>query len=464
MRAVIYCRVSSDPHQRGKSVTEQEAECRALAEKNGWDIAEPVLVDNDRGASRYSRGERPAYKQLADILRTGDVLVTWEASRAQRDLAAYLQLRELCTERGVLWCYSGKVHDLTAGDDRFITGLDALLAEKEVEQSRERILRAVRANAAAGKPHGKLPYGYMIVRDPTTGDPVDRVPDPETAPIVREAFGRVLSGEPLNVVVRDLNARGIPGPRPRRDGTPAPWIAVTLRKIIESPTYAGLRTHRGEVIGPATWEPLVTAEDHERMRALLADPARLTHRGCEPRWLLSGIALCGVCDARLRAQRNRTNMSYMCTNGFHVSRKTGNLDTYVVENVIRRLEGQDLAFGLDDADIELTQAREAAAALQRRLDAFADEAATGALSPSALARVEARIAPQIAAAEKRVRSLISSPLVAELAGRDAREKWFALPIRQQRELLRAVVDVRVLPTSQGYRGPTTAENVTLTWR
>ncbi|WP_287001199.1 recombinase family protein, partial [Gordonia sp. UBA7860] len=146
VRAIIYCRVSSDPRQRGKSVTEQESDCRAVASTHGWDVGE-VLVDNDRGASRYSRGQRPAYERLAHILAPGDVLVTWEASRAQRDLAAYLELRELCASRGVLWCYSGKIHDLNAGDDRFVTGLDALLAEKEVEQTRERVLRAVRANA-----------------------------------------------------------------------------------------------------------------------------------------------------------------------------------------------------------------------------------------------------------------------------------------------------------------------------
>lgn len=438
MRAIIYCRVSSDPRQRGKSVGEQEIECRATASANGWEVGE-VLVDNDRGASRYSKGDRPAYRRLAEILSPGDVLVTWEASRAQRDLAAYLQLRTLCEERGVPWCYAGKLHDLTAGDDRFVTGLDALLAEKEVEQTRERVLRAVRANAAAGRPHGKLPYGYMIQRDPVTGESVGRIPNPETAPIVRELVRRVLAGETLYSLARELNDRGIPAPRPRRDGSPARWIPVTLRKIIESPTYAGLRTHRGRVIGEGTWEPLITVDEHERLKAMLADPARLTHRGSEPRWLLSGIATCGVCGGPMRHQVNRGDHAYICVGGFCVSRKTQWVDDYVEEAVVRRLESYDFDADLDDADEAYAAAREETRALRQRLDAFTDQAADGDMPPEVLARIVARLTPQIEEAEARARRQVRSPLVAATAGVSARDRWERLTVVDRRELLRALL-------------------------
>ena len=462
MRAIIYCRVSSDPKQRGKSVTEQESDCRAIASANGWDVAH-VLVDNDRGASRYSTGTRPAYAQLADTLQPGDVLVTWEASRAQRDLAAYLDLRELCAQRNVLWCYSGKIHDLSTGDDRFTTGLDALLAEKEVEQSRERILRAVRANVAAGKPHGKLPYGYMIQRDPDTGESLGRIPHPDTAPIVRELVRRVLAGDSLYSLAKDLNARGVPAPRPRRDGTPAQWIPVTLRKIIESPTYAGLRVHRGHVVGTGTWEPLITVDEHERLKALLADPARRTQRGSEPRWLLSGVAICGECEGRITRLNNRGYESYVCRDGAHVARKICDVDAYVVELVIRRLESQDLVTELGAEDGEYAAAVEAARALRQRLDAFADSAADGELSPAALARVEAKLLPQIERADARVRRLVRSPIVAQAAGADARARWEVMSVRDRRDLVRALVEVRICRVGKGRRGRQVGDGIELTW-
>src|SRR3954470_1662349 len=214
MRAAIYTRVSSDPNERGRSVSEQEAECRAVCDRNGWKVVD-VLSDNDRSASRYAVKSRPAYQQLIERVDAGDcdVLVTWEASRAQRDLAAYASLRDLCERRGVLLSYSGRTFDMADADDRFGTGLDALLAERESDQTRKRVLRAVRANAEKGRPHGKLLYGYRREYDPGTRELIGQVPDPQTAPVVQEAARRVLAGETPYAVAQDFNRRGIRPPR-----------------------------------------------------------------------------------------------------------------------------------------------------------------------------------------------------------------------------------------------------------
>ena len=195
MDAVIYTRVSQDRSGLARSVAEQESECRAVCEREGWAVLD-VLVDNDAGASRWSKSDRPGYQRLAELLKLGNVgvLVTWEASRAQRDLSAYVQLRDLCAERGVRWCYSGRTFDLSRPDDRMTTGLDALLSEREADVTRERVLRALRARVEAGTPHGKVAYGYRRVIDPVTGASSGRIPDQATAPIVREACRRALAG------------------------------------------------------------------------------------------------------------------------------------------------------------------------------------------------------------------------------------------------------------------------------
>ncbi|MGW2096080.1 recombinase family protein [Promicromonospora sukumoe] len=461
MRAVIYCRVSSDTSNIGRSVTEQEAECRALCEREGWTVAD-VLVDNDRGASRYSRKDRPAYRKLQRVLQEGDALVTWEASRAQRDLAAYVQLRDLCVDRNVLWCYSGRIYDLSRGDDRFITGLDALLSEKEVEEIRNRVLRGVRANLAAGRPHGKLPYVYRILRDPVTGEPLERVPDEETAPIVREMARRTLAGEAMYSIVADLNARGISGPRPGRDGQPVLWLPAVARRMIENPTYAGLRTHRGEVTGPATWQGLITVDEHQRIKSIFADPKRRTnHRGSAPRWLLSGIAVCSVCGATVRRQKNRGYGTYSCVAGFCVSRVIEPTDALVVESVLRRLESVDVIEHLTEQDSVAADARVELEALRTRLDAFTDSAAAGEVSPAALARIEQRLRPQIVEAERRVRAAFSSPIVAELAGPHARTRWVELSLEDQRAVVKALATVRILKTRR--RRTFDPASVEITW-
>jgi site-specific DNA recombinase len=241
MRAALYCRVSSDPRGTGRSVSEQETECRAVCEREGWEIA-TVFTDNDRSASRYATKGRPAYEELSRFVAAGkaDVLVTWEASRFQRDLDAYVKLRELCRGLNVLWSYSGRTFDLSRTDDRLTTGLDALLAERESDQTRERVMRAVRANAVAGRPHGKLLYGYRREYDGKTGALVAQVVDEATAPIIREAATRFLAGETAYGIAQDFRNRGISAPRGGQ------WDLNQIKRTLTNPGYNGKRVHQGE--------------------------------------------------------------------------------------------------------------------------------------------------------------------------------------------------------------------------
>ena len=80
MRAAIYTRVSQDAQRRMRSIEEQEAECRAWAERESWCVVR-VWSDNDRSASRFARKERPSWQglmvELADELSTS----SWYGSR-----------------------------------------------------------------------------------------------------------------------------------------------------------------------------------------------------------------------------------------------------------------------------------------------------------------------------------------------------------------------------------------------
>jgi len=451
MDAVIYTRVSQDPSGHGRSVAEQETECRAVCDREGWTVCD-VLVDNDAGASRWSKSDRPAYRRLAELLKVRDVgvLVTWEASRAQRDLSAYVQLRDLCAGRGVRWSYSGRTFDLSRPDDRMTTGLDALLSEREADVTRERVLRALRARVEAGTPHGKVAYGYRRVIDPVTGVSSARVPDEKTAPVVREACRQALAGEAMMAIARDLNERGIPAPRPGRDGMPVKWTGPQVKRMVVSPTYAALRTHKGVVVGPATWPALISEADHFTLRSRLNDPSRLTKRDSAVKHLLVGIARCGVCGAVCRRIKNRATPSYSCAEKHCVSRSETFLDDYVTAVVLARLRRPDMADLLagDDAvaHASLNEARE----LRGRLEAFYDAAAAGDLTPAALARIEATMLPKIRAAEH-ASTASAHPVLAEFVGNDPAEVWDQLSVVQRRALVQALLTPVILRTRQGAR-------------
>jgi site-specific DNA recombinase len=461
VRAAIYTRVSSDPNERGRSVAEQEAECRAVCERNGWEVT-AIFTDNDRSASRYATKDRVQYQRLIEHVEAGDcdVLVTWEASRAQRDLMAYARLRDLCERKRVLLSYSGRTYDMSEADDRFGTGLDALIAERESDQTRKRVLRAVRANAAKGRPHGRLLYGYRREYDPATRQLLGQVPDEQTAPVVREAARRVLAGETPYAVAQDFNRRGIPTP----SGAVRGWDLTQVRRLCVNPGYAALRVHQGQVVGDADWPPLLDPATHHSLVARLGDPTRRSQRDSAIRHLLSGIAVCGVCDGRIRVQKNRGFLAYLCVDGFHVSRRQDQADALVEAVTVARLQRPDILELLTDDDDEaviaaLTEAREKRA----RLDGFYDAAAAGNLSPAALARIEATLLPEIAAAERRAQRVGLPPLVADTAGPSAADRWDALSLPQRREVIKALMTVRILPTGRGVR-EFNPEHIEITWR
>ncbi|MGU3294354.1 hypothetical protein [Williamsia sp. M5A3_1d] len=112
--------------------------------------------------------------------------------------------------------YGGQLVDLD--EPKFV--IDGMMSEQEAKKTQERILRAHRANLADGKPYGRVPCGYKIVRDPETGKSIGRTPDPDRVPLVLEAARRVLAGQSFGSVVRWIETKD-----------PIGWDSAKLRRI-----------------------------------------------------------------------------------------------------------------------------------------------------------------------------------------------------------------------------------------
>src|SRR5882757_1322546 len=145
LRAFIYDRNSRDPHRLGTSVRDQDVDNQRLCDMYGWTVS-GRFQDPGRSASRYATRKRDDYEAMVERIRAGDcdVLVMWEASRGYRNSRAYLDLRDLLEAKGILLCYNGRVYNMARSDDRYITGLDALNAERDADAIRDRNLRTAR--------------------------------------------------------------------------------------------------------------------------------------------------------------------------------------------------------------------------------------------------------------------------------------------------------------------------------
>lgn len=484
LRALVYNRASADPTARALSVDSQDKENRAWCEREGWKVA-GAITDNDRSASRWASREREGYTEVQRALAGEthgpiDVLVCWESSRANRNLESYGVLRALCVEYGVLYAYKGRIYDLSSGDDRFSTGLDALVDEREAERARERTLRSHRASVEQGTPRGYAPYGFVRTYDSHTGRMLEQAKDPETAAVVESIVQRILGGDTLYSIAQDLNRDGVLPPRARyqqlvgREPNPdARWTSTIIRNMLSRRSLIGIRTHNGVAMRAGTWEQVVSPGDWEEVQAILSTPGRARHNGgVQVRYLLSGIAECGVCGAWLRPFTNKGRPTYRCEGKAatesrgHVARMREPLDAWVTRIVVAMLRDPELMVEMaarreGAAQRSSTLAREIADLEAELVQYVRSAGQRKGLAAQAFAQVADDLAAQIEAKQQQLTSSAgASPAVLDLAGPDAESRWGAASLERQRQVVRELVRVKVHRTAQrGLRGfePSTIE-------
>lgn len=449
MRCVIYTRVSVDKRE-GRSVTEQETEARQVAEAEGWQVVQ-VFTDNDRSASRYATKVRKGYAALLAHLAAEpvDVLILWEPSRGDRELESWAGLLNLCRRRGtrIHVVTHHRTYDLAQPRDWRTLAEDGVDSAYESEKTRERIMRNVRANAVAGRPHGKLQFGYTRVYD-DRGRFVEQIEHPEQAPLVREAARRVLAGESCNSIAADFNARGIAGPTGGR------WDLTQVKRLCVMPSYAGLRQHQGQVVGKAAWKGIHDEATYAKLLARLTDPKRRTQRDSALKHVLSGLIRCALCESVMQVLKNRGYLCYTCKGCMRTSVRTVSVEGFVEELVMQRLERDDAAdlFATPDRSEETTAAERELAELEDELEQWRALAKARKVSPASFAEFELDLLPRIEQAKARTKAPAPVPeQIRELIGAP-RERWPALTIYQRRETIGLLIaELRVSPVGRGKR-------------
>jgi DNA invertase Pin-like site-specific DNA recombinase len=447
MQAVIYTRVSNDQNS-GRSVQDQERECRAECERKGWPVRK-VYSDNDIGASRFSVGKRPQWENLKTDLRAGDIVVIWEGSRSTRDLAEFVTLRTLCAELGVPLSYGGRVLDMAEAEDRFVGGLDALIAEREAELIQRRTLRGKRTSAFEGRPYGRPPWGLKRA----DAVEVKWELDPVEAPRLREAMDRVLEGKSMRSVLQWLEST---------DGY-TPTGITGLRRGLCNPAVAGLRVHQARAGNaetfPAAWPAIVTPDEQARLNAhAKRNPEP---RGREPIHLLSGIAKCGVCGSGLVHKTVKGRQDYYRCLGGHVSRSVVVVDGLVIGELAKGYTGDALEMGDKPPtnDAVALAAKAEIAEIENQLAEYEEQAINNQISAAAFARIEQALLAKIADLQPLTVQAIPDPFAYV---RVSIQEFMAASVPERRAILRARVTVTVNPVPAGRRAR--AEDTVITPR
>ncbi|MFS8097383.1 recombinase family protein [Lentzea alba] len=232
-------------------------------------------------------------------------------------------------------------------------------AQREVARARQRVLAAMRVQAAQQGRFlgGRPPYGYRLVdagRHPNSrhsqwGRRQQKLaPDPQTAPWVRWIFGQRAAGRAVASIVRELNDRHVPCPAsadPTRNKhrSGARWVAATVTSILENPRYTGRQVWNRQATSgygaggrtdgrgsgrstrkPATeWEfsrrlvhvPLVDDMTFVAVQSVRAQ--RPTRDGTRRQYVLAGLVVCGMCGRRMDSHWVHDRPGYRCRHGYN---------------------------------------------------------------------------------------------------------------------------------------------------
>jgi site-specific DNA recombinase len=463
-KAAIYVRISEDRESRGGAglgVKRQEDDCRALASRLGWAVVEPIYEDND--VSAYSGKPRPSYRRLLADLRTGvaDAVLCWHTDRLHRSPVELEEYIEVCQPREIpTQTVKAGPLDLATPSGRLMARQLGAYARFESEHHSDRAKRARLQAATDGRWIGGLrPFGYGA--DGMTLIEAE-------ADAIRWMAAEVLAGNSLRSIARKLNAEGTFTSQGR------PWTPRAVALLLQRPRNAGLSQHQGEPIGPAKWPAILDSDTWRGVVAVLGDPTRNTTTSRARKWLLSGLALCGVCGEPVRstvsAWGTRRAPAYVCPAG-HVRRNAVELDDYVEATVVERLSRPDAAELLapdQTGDVAALHAQDAG--LRARLDELGRMFGDGMIDALQLASGTASIRTQReAVTEALAASSRGSVLQGVADAPDVAEVWEGLDLSRRRAIVDVLLEVTILRTKRGgarRKGETTFDpaSVGIEWK
>ncbi|WP_344319781.1 recombinase family protein, partial [Nocardia ninae] len=465
----IYLRVSLDLTGEGLAVERQREDCTKIAESRGWTIAQ-VYVDNS--VSAFSKDKvRPAYDQMVEDFRAGqfNALVTWDLDRLTRQPRQLEDWIDAAESQGLRLVTANGEADLQTDGGRMYARIKAAVARAEMERKGARQSRAQVQRAAKGRP----PRGVRA-----TGYTLDGQLVPDEAAAMREVFNAFANGASLRSIAAALSGveptirtlgdrtkvqdlpKSVPALATRSNKS---WNPSTITGILRNPRYAGWSMLDGDIVRDETgepvrgqWEPIVPDGVWLEVQRRLDDPSRKSNRnGTERRHLGSGLYLCGICGAAVKAHGSR----YRCAG--HVMRSRQQIDELVLTFVTRRLALPDLADLLQQPDDDRVGAlTDKQQELRDRIKRAREDYKRALIDGNLYAEIRRESEAEIAQLDtERIRLTAGSAASAILAASSPVAAFEDADLAARRAVIDLLCGVRLFPAPRGRRplDPTTVE-------
>jgi DNA invertase Pin-like site-specific DNA recombinase len=302
MNVIGYARISADDEGEGHGVSRQRQDIERHCGSGGWTLVD-VIIENDRGASDWSHKPRPEYERAVELLRQHavDGIVAYSIERLTRRWDQGHELLQL-GEKGAHVVGIVQGIDLATDGGRDMYGFLLTQARNESATISRRVRRAQEQSLERGRKHigGRRLFGY------NSGGPGLLVVNEDEAPWVRKMVAEAMAGRSGEAIAGMLDDAGVTTTEGGR------WSSRSVRALITNPTIAGLQSkmrriedthryhpHERDILGPGSWEAIVTPEDQAvAVAALAARSVTRTSPGGRPT-PFSGVLLCADCGAKM---------------------------------------------------------------------------------------------------------------------------------------------------------------------
>ena len=282
----VYIRVSSaDQGERFSLPSQLKADLRKAASLNYRVKREHIFIDTHTG----KKEKRPGFDKVRALVKTGAIksVIIYSVDRFSRRTVHTLTVIAEFKQYGVkLDFVEGLFEDSPTG--RFMLTQMAAAAEFIGEKIIEDSKRGTREALEEGRlTHGSAAFGYKYInkREPN-GQRLEKTGYPKHAVTIENAFEwRALEKMSFYSIAKRLNEKGLLS---AHGGT---WGKVTVRQMVENPTYKGEHLRQGIIVPCPAYVSKVLWEAAQRV----TEECRQRHQG-RPQtrnlYLFTGLLYC----------------------------------------------------------------------------------------------------------------------------------------------------------------------------
>lgn len=334
--AVSYVRVSSDEQEDGYSIPAQIRAAKKYAAEKGL-----KLVHEFEAAESAKRAGRKTFNAMCDFIKKANkpmALLVEKPDRLFRNLPDWVDIEELMHEHDLEIHYFKERKVLSKhsnSDDRFMHGIQVLMAKKYIENLAEECRKGMNEKAAQGHYPSKAPLGY-------SNNPVTRLIDldPIRAPIIRRIFERYATGEySMNDLLSLAKEEGLAKASYGRGSV----SRSTIERILKNPFYYGTFEWPKGKLQEGKHEPIISLDLFHRVQEIMVGRGGGVYQ--DRNFAFAGLMTCAYCGCQVTAEvKKQKYVYYHCT-----GRKGECPKPYVREEAIgQRLGAAIKALQLDE--------------------------------------------------------------------------------------------------------------------